>query len=76
MDILITKSANTPVINYQSFKKKIIPIFEKYDEVAFNHLNKNLISALKNHIVSLKNEILFLKKEIETKKPQLISTLI
>ena len=45
-DILITKSASTPIRNHQNFKEKVNPIFEKNDEDTLNQLKKSIIKEL------------------------------
>ena len=45
-DIPVTKSSRTPVMSHQNFKEKIIPVFQKYDEVTLNQLWKSIMKEL------------------------------
>ena len=45
-DIPITNGASATVLNYQNFKEKMNPVFEKYDEVTFYHLKKSIMKEL------------------------------
>ena len=55
-DIPMTKSSSTPVKSHQNFKEKIIPVFQKYDEVTFNQLRKELLSQYPPKSTYLENK--------------------